>query len=367
VTTRASTMIELLISVSIGAAICVTAFMAVRVASQAIATGNRLSLENQLLRAGVAAGLDELESWKHYDDLAAPTQPLRADKHPFHELTQSEDFNFEFHPVRDPAASYEEWWRRDSRTWVRSDPNTISGSAGDHGLGDYGLFGFYGMPNDGSVLQGAEKRWRHHLMHEISQHLGYFALVDYAPANSLFQYYVWRDGDYPAAVTPWEFFDQSLGGTGRLYAHTWEEAKPRDFIALTTGSYITVTRPDEALAAAHRTPEINRSIFVSWYSFYADLGNADKTDDGTANAGWSVDDAFSSCSGRIRPLPLRPANWPDLAINVRHYAANARQFHSATVLTKSPMTAQIFKLYFTYTGTTLRGARTVRGLDGAWP
>ncbi|MBA3845751.1 MAG: prepilin-type N-terminal cleavage/methylation domain-containing protein [Planctomycetes bacterium] len=361
---RAYTLVELLISIAIGAMLCTTAFVAVRVTSQAMATGNRLSLENQLLRAGVQAGLDELESWKHYDGASAPTQQLRADKHPFLEVTQSEEFNFDYLPVRDltlpgsPAENYEKWWRRDSRTWFRADPNTVVGGPGDHGLGDYGLFGYYGMPSDSTILGGAEKRWRHNLMHEMSQHLGYYALIDYAPANSLYQYYVWNDHPWwPGVGTPWEFLDQTMGGTGVFYGHTWEEAKPRDFVALTIGAYITVADPTTA-PPPYQTDEINRSVFLSWYDFDTGAG---------PNPGWSVDDAYNKLAGRVRLLPLKPTSWPELSLSVRHYAANARQFHSATVMTRSPVTSQVFKLFFTYTGSTLRGARKVRQLDGAWP
>ncbi len=347
------TLIEMLVSVAIGAAICTTAFMAVRVAGQAVTIGNRLSLENQLLRAGVQAGLDELETWRHYDDPSAPTQPLRADAHPFNPLTQGEDLNFDYNPVRDPTASYEEWWRRDSRCWFRSDPNRGISSVGDHAMGDYSLFGTVAVdPTDTTVLGGAEKRWRHRLVKELSQHQGYFALIDYAPPSLLYHYYD------ESGTTPDELRSSNNGGIGRMFATTWQEDKPHDFVALTTGTFFTIAVPTLATDAVHRVADINRAFFLTWLNF--DTG-------GAADPGWSVDDAYTSCGGRVQLLPLRPAGWPEPTLTVRHYASNARQFHSATVMTRSPVTAQVFKLYFTYTGTTLRGARRARGLDGSWP
>ncbi|HYE07035.1 MAG TPA: type II secretion system protein [Planctomycetota bacterium] len=365
---RAFTLIELLLAIAIGSGICATAFVTVRVASQTVASSNRLSVENQLLATGVRAALDELDTWKYYDDPTTPGgMPLRVRKHPFFRfevttIRQTEDFNFDFSPIRRTTETYEEWWRRDMRTWCNSDPTQAAyGVQSTASNGDFGLIGHVGY-TDATRFNGAEKRWRHQFCKLVPANLGYYALFDYAPPSLIYNYLepLWA-GDM--ARTPEEYHQTVEGGIGRLRSRAWAEDKPTDFIGMTMGAFFTVVVPDRVQRAPYTgNPDINRAFWGTW--FFWDWDNLQT---GKPSADWHVDTAYKWCDGRLAMLPARPTSWPDLRVSVRHFISNGRQFHTGTVLAISPVTGQKLKLYLSYTGTTLRGARRLRGLDGAWP
>lgn len=75
----AFTALELIIAMALGMMVMLIAFTAVRVAAQTISTVGRLSLQNQVLRAGYQHGLEELDFWTSMDDpYAAAGTPGRA-------------------------------------------------------------------------------------------------------------------------------------------------------------------------------------------------------------------------------------------------------------------------------------------------
>ncbi|HYE07857.1 MAG TPA: type II secretion system protein [Planctomycetota bacterium] len=359
---RAFTLIEMLLSIAIAGVICSSAFVAIRVASQAVVAGTRLSIENQLMRAGVSAALEDLDSWASYDDPSpAGDKPLRAVGHPFGPLpAQAEDFNFDADPVRDAGEDYEAWWRRDSRSWARID-TTISyhGTNDQRFLGDYRLFGKIGFTDpDEPQLGGAERRWRHRLVKEVSEGLGYYAMLDYAPPSIMFQYYDESGGADGKGRCPPEFADGNGGGMGSACSQAvLVEGKPFDFVNMTVGTIFSIIIPSRVEEPRFAQPGINKALFLGWYY------GANQP----PNLGWGVNDGYPHFGTSLRLVPLRPASWPNAEVRVRHYAANARQFHSATVVSRSALTGESFKLYLTYTGTTLRGARMApeRNLDGA--
>ncbi len=75
------TLIELIIAVSLSTVIVYMAFSAFRVAAQSISIANRMSLENQLMRAGFVYANEAVDFWTDLDnpDSAAPlAHPLRG-------------------------------------------------------------------------------------------------------------------------------------------------------------------------------------------------------------------------------------------------------------------------------------------------
>jgi prepilin-type N-terminal cleavage/methylation domain-containing protein len=343
---RGFTLIELMVSTALTATVCYTIFVAIRVAGQALTVSNRISLETRLMTTGVQAALEELDFWRYYDDPAGD-QPLRLDKHPFFPQTfTAEDFNCDFAPVRDPSDSYENWWRRDSRTWLRMDTTTGIASIGDHALGDFTLFGKIDYA-DATALGGAEKRWHHRFVKEMSSHLGYYAMLDYGPPCMQYGYYL------TTGVIPGEYaYTLTFGGTGSFVGWAWAEGRIRDFVAATSGTFYTITVPSRASNPLHQVNDINRGLFLTYVSGA-----------GSPNPGWGINDAYPSTGGKLGLLPLVPQHWPEQEVIVRHYMCNARQFHAAAVTVKSPITGQAVKLTFTTLSTTLRGARMARGLD----
>jgi len=69
---KAFTLIEVTIALGVGMFVVITAYAAIRSASQTIRAADRLALENRLLRAGFIYAMDELDYWSMYDDPDAP-------------------------------------------------------------------------------------------------------------------------------------------------------------------------------------------------------------------------------------------------------------------------------------------------------
>lgn len=337
------TLIELIVSIGIGVVICATAFVAVRVSAQTIVAADRLSLENRMMRVGVARALDELDFWTSYDDPTpgSANQTLRGPGEPFHAFDfTAEDLSLDMEPRRDPTQSYEDWAARDARTWFRGDAGTDDAKR----MGDFALISHLGY-SDGGPLNGAHRRWPHRVVTDVSTDLGYHALIDYAPASMMYAC-ILADGSVPN-----EFSAISDGGPGVMYSSAFWESRPHDFFALTSGAVFPLLVPDRIADPLYQSPDIHRSLFLDF---------------GTPTAGWGANDLWTRCGDPQRPLPLHPAHWPELDVIVRHYAANARQWHAASVVARSPVTGQSFKLFFTHTATTLRGARRQRDASSGW-
>ncbi len=92
---RAFTLIELLIAMALGTVIIYTAVAGFRLASSSITIANRLSLENRIIRAGMANALDQADFWTDVDapggdttDTAFNGQALRVwtEKHPYYRI-----------------------------------------------------------------------------------------------------------------------------------------------------------------------------------------------------------------------------------------------------------------------------------------
>ncbi|MBA3847647.1 MAG: hypothetical protein H0X45_13525 [Planctomycetes bacterium] len=172
--------------------------------------------------------------------------------------------------------------------------------------------------------------------------------------------------------SPSEFIAEQAGGMGSaLSVAVLVGGKPFDFVNMTVGTMFSIIIPTRVEEPRFAKAGINRALFLGWYwnDEYDQDGDGLTTMD-TANTGWSVNDGYPHLGTSLSLTPLRPASWPDAHVRIRHYVSNARHFHSATVVSRSALTGQTFKLYLTYTGTTLRGARMARernNLDGpAW-
>lgn len=299
---RGFTLIELMIAMSIGLVICAGAFTAVRVCAGATTMVNRLSLENSLMREGVAAALHDLDFWTSLDDPSDPAeQPLRAAPgNPFKPVSLDRDFS-----ANDPK----NWWRGLGCSFNKTD------------FGVYGIFSRIDHPVE-------ERRRLATFYRTAVDQMGYYALCDYAPADYIYGYF---DESYQ---NPWEFGGQIRFDAGYT---------PGDFMMLTDDHAFVLTRDPNYLAAG-----INWRQLRIWDGFTGTQGE------------------LYRLSTPLRLMADRPENWPDLDVQVRHFTAAHRQWHSATVLLASPLSGTRQKLYFTTTATTLRGARMQRHRDGGW-
>ncbi len=342
---RAFTLVEMMIAVALGTALCAIAFAGLRLCNQAMSTTARLSDENRLMRAGVVAALDELDSWTSYDDPADPlAQPLRSGAQ-----------GAAFAPLLAPPDPHPESFDLDLR---QSEPHTWYRGMGFTGDWTFGHFGTEWGMHQHLHHPDAERRWHPAMIRTLTNTLGYYGLLDYAPASTGFHYYL----DTSAWVGPFwydpEFFEMGPSRPQRMYnANNWRW-QVRDIGGISAGSAFAVTtNPAYKDAAARR-------FFVN-YIDYSKMGAlpADHDD-------WRTSRMYERC-GEATPLfagdAIKPTHWPAVTATVRHFILSARWWNTAEVVIASPITGQKMRVWFSGTATTLRGARRNRGLDPADP
>ncbi|HYE04089.1 MAG TPA: prepilin-type N-terminal cleavage/methylation domain-containing protein [Planctomycetota bacterium] len=305
------TLIELLIAVSLGMVLCLTAYAGVRSSAQAVTVTTRMSLENALLRDGVLAALDDLDTWGSLDHPAdAALRPLRGAGSPFAPLS------LDGLPV-DPDQA-----RQDS--WFNGDPNHGNSQDG----GDFALLGTAAEPG---------RSWRHVLLQRVASQLGYYALIDYAPANMIF-----ARRDETGAPDP-EFFDCWAASPGAFYSPNHaDNTNPRDFVGITRGTMYTVSAEPAFVADG-----VHRRYYRFWD--YPVTGTVPFSQD-----------AFRRAGQRLALLPLRAAHWPALSVTTRRFILGYRRWQTGTVVLADPLTGAQSKLFVATTTTTLRGARRMR-------
>ncbi len=323
---RAYTIIEVLIAVALGTAVCLVAYAGLRAAASTSTAANRLAIENQMLRAGIHAVIDELDTWRSYNDpddprsgvLHHPSPDPSADAAhslPFNDLIWDADFD-----QSDPRA----WWRGFG---VHAD-----GAA----MGDYAAFARLAHPDP----------WRAYLpetAEAVNLALGHYALIDLMPANTIFH---WRradgsvDPEFSVAPPPGAPPADDASAEPRFYTD-WEmpPATPRDIYASRATEFAVTTDADYVARAVHR------SHFMDFYP---------------PGSGWHPRHLHDECAQEPMILPLAPAHWPRPSLSVRRFIFEMRYHNLASVAIVSPLTGQRFKLQFNATATTLRGARRQR-------
>jgi len=164
---RAFTLIELLIAVTLSATIIYTAFAAFRVVGQSVAISNRMSIENNLLRTGFFAALNELDFWDLYDDRhsANPAaNPLRIAGKPFAPLKYDK-----YQKPNDPCT----WWRGFG----------FAKTAG--GTSKWGNFAE--LSREGHTDAG--RAWYPNQIKVMNDKLGVYGSLSYLPGNAIFSWY----------------------------------------------------------------------------------------------------------------------------------------------------------------------------------
>jgi hypothetical protein len=322
---RAFTLIEALVAIAIGLALCGTAYAAVRLSTDALTTVTRLSTENGLMRAGMIAALEEIDHWEALDPQTGGG-PLRAAGQPFAPRDWTADGL-----ALDQAQHRRETW------WVGC------GASDDHRrYGRYELIGGRDHPD-------ADRSWHGRFLQRVADGLGYYALIDYAPGNT-----IWSTVDADG-LAPDEFRDAGFG-VGRFVAGPCRDHGPRDINRLTEAGGHAISRdwPD----VAHR----GFAFWNVWGPGWDDVPSPTPDD-----PRWDLGGMHRKARAEVALLPVAPAHWPASMIHVRRFVASYRPWATATIALTSPITGARMKLFFSATGTTLRGARMNRGLDLGMP
>ncbi|HYE06249.1 MAG TPA: prepilin-type N-terminal cleavage/methylation domain-containing protein [Planctomycetota bacterium] len=367
---RGFTLIELIIAMALGAIIITSAAAALRLGSHSVMVADRLSRENALMRAGITEAHREVDFWTRYDDPDdAQRQRLRAVS------PWASARGLPFTPLAANASGGQVWPRvvaagEDARgwdqgePWAAADPKTWwRGNAIERPDSDYLRMGRYAIfanrdasvdvdsrtltTSTGETVPGyygqvaVAHTWLHNQLDGCHRAIGFFAMLDYMPANVIYATY-----EPHHART-------NLGGMPILWTH-WDSAfvfrawgRPLDIYGHNTSGDIhgiPAPRPDVTdgeLWERTRHPQ----VFAG----------------GDAHA-----NLMKEIGNRAALTPLRPASWPDVTLTVSRHISHSRFVTLSRIVVTSPITGTSANLTFTSFGTSLRGARQQRHRDGGW-
>lgn len=367
------TLLEMMIAVSLGIIIMLTAFAGLRTVSQAITRAKAMSLENSLLRAGMQMALEEADFWTNSDDpdKVINNQPLRG---------ISNGAGMAFTPFRlannpiiggtsfvdnkpgldeSPGSPRSGWnpnplaWAAwDSRTWIRANmPET-------HNLGDFsGKFQYWGTFGIYENLDPS-KSWHHWYGGQVLgliDALGFYGMHDYMPTNSFFMYHTYDPSQIPKLS---KSSGLSWGGCPRslLLNDDWwgcqdgSDNTMKGRVRNSNGG--TYFLPGPKAATATKSREL------------AKIGYEGR------DVGWDAKSAIpqflASCGPTESLCTARPPNWSDVSFSVQRYFTRAQYFSVCTVNATNPITGERLSFSFSAVCTTLRGARQQRLPTTGW-
>lgn len=365
-TTRAFTLIEVLISITLGLAIVYVAFAGFRTASQCVTIVNRMSVENALLRGAYHVAHEELDFWRTYDDPDnAGMQPLRGLQMPFC------PFPTAWPRVVSPGdLEAERGWNgtdrdfapHDPRTWCRI--NMAEKVNSDLRFGQYGIYSnryrspslrnFWGSSGYGGY---APHNWYANQLTSLYDLLGTYGFCDYMPANAIYACYSnfsdvnprTNESSIPQIwINPAEMFSSTDGGqisARGKYRQTFRTSFMLPNPRYATGDLVADGRNEWEVsygATAASVADFDTRTSVA-------IGLMDGPDAGYAN-----DPAE------------KPELWPDTSVSVARFTKNVRNVNLCRIRWTSPLTGAIQEISFTGFGTSLRGARQQRKPGTGW-
>lgn len=356
---RALTLVELMLAISLSLVLVYAAFTAFRVASAAITTCQRLSLENSLFRLGFIAGLEENDFWTAYDDPDDATkQPSRtrnggtgdyvdintpslgSNGRPFVPLTLS----------------------RSALSWDVSDPNAWWRGGIDY-RDTYGRFrelARIGHPDKATMSYRA---WLPELADTLLNQVGAYGVSEYLPPHLPYGYYVSPSGTNSSgvAVGTEGGADFSRKAFKAFHAH-WSTGTDSS----TMGASAYYPRGRFGSNGMVVIPRADSRQGTTAVGEWIDRG-AQRRGHPSSGDAWAWKTNLPNLRTKNALTELVPSAWPRLQVNVSHYM----YFNQATNLIQinlvSPLTTEARQLSLVCTGTTLRGARMQRGLDTGVP
>lgn len=224
------TIFELMVSLGLSMMILLVAFGVFRVASTAISTANRLTIENEMVRRGVVLALEQADFWNDYADpdfpyakaynslnnvnatlqeipSGDPLEDNANNKLPFRRVDFSDDdgFNPNWYAVHDPRSWYRNHLAPNPRPRGSSMgngnaywPNTLWNAAGNSG--DWNspsadippgweprnVWGDYSLVSNTAMDPAADQRGaRPRLMLDLYVELGLQGVTGYLPAGTM--------------------------------------------------------------------------------------------------------------------------------------------------------------------------------------
>ncbi|MDA3962042.1 MAG: prepilin-type N-terminal cleavage/methylation domain-containing protein [Planctomycetota bacterium] len=348
------TLVEMLMALVWGMVVAYAAFAGFRVGLQAMNRSSRLATENQLLRAGFHVALDELDFWTAYDNPHdSSEQPLRAAGHPFHPLAAGE-------------------LSTNTLVWQRQSFFAGSGASPYDEHGNYALAGYADASDPWTVNNDWHSRTK-----QLYNDLGAYALIDYQPKNGVYWYYQRSEhnGRYQTAYAEWSSNRSQYFLTSHPRLNVTKDSdmvSPRAFGQLDCNGDSAPRFTHRKSSDSLRPGGLERfrdwgTAFVVSPNLTRKRGTATVSNHGflsqDSNNFWYRGNANRFYHPTEDHLVVKPANWPDLITTAKRMVT-AQFYNSVTVDVINPETGEGTRLVIAGIGTTLRGARMQRGLDG---
>jgi hypothetical protein len=209
---------------------------------------------------------------------------------------------------------------------------------------------YSGYPTEGT------HRWYPHQLSRLMNAMGYAALCEYLPPNSLYSWYTLDSTRGERTEGAWfnrfgtsssHEFRNDNGGQDSA-AGIWRQTYPYSF------GYIN----------PRSTPiETGNTLRQRFFARYK--SDNDVTDPNGGNAA-QMNSFIARTGYRELLMTERPLNWPEMKVSVGRFIKNAHHVAVAKISRFSPMTGELIELSWTGLGTTLRGARQQRQPTTGW-
>ncbi len=357
---RAFTLVELLVSITLGLIIAFAAFAGFRVAAKTMVVSRNLARENRAIAEGYLQGMVEADFWYAEDDpFDATGQPQRvlydAAQNPAPSTTVGDDgvYGQPFRELELPA-HYWNYNISDDRTWSRQGHIKSTSHRGVT-TGSYAQIGCIGHADPNSA-------WQHEVQVHLYSSLGWTGYLDYLPNAQPICYYLAAPdaggiirNSFGRPVLPF------VGGMGMpaFPAKLWNNIASATIVgignidaekALARGAMhlygiTSAYAPREGWTVDGRTPAYKRS--ARGHITGADMPTYSESLDAT-----------------LPHAALTARGWPDLVVKVRRtFDAEVSARLSVTVTIANPVTGKAQTMTYVPVSTTLRGARQQR----QWP
>ncbi len=403
---RAVSLIELMISVSLGLVIVLTAFAGFRAASASVTTANRLSLENALMRNGYLVANEEVDFWTQYDnpDPTIPDNPgpgLRQPR-PLRQVDNGIGNAFTPFAVGSPSYQYAAgatadadrgwdpayaWPMHDPRVWHRGDMAEKCNGIMLHGR--YALVScteptmtartapwFDQVDPDSPPIAPVDPvldrvyadygavtvphSWLDNQVRGLFDSIGWYGTCEYLPNNAIFECTTpYAEGDpwTPGRTSPsgrvWAYsFPYDVGDPTRFVNSDGGQQTPKGLWRLSFETAYALHDPHSLASAAAQVAQSRRRYHVGFT-----WGNA-------AQKTAEIDNFKKTTAVEVVPLPLRPVSWPQVDVTIHRFIRCRRYAAISLIRWTSPITGEVAELSFANFGSTLRGARQQRRRDG---
>jgi prepilin-type N-terminal cleavage/methylation domain-containing protein len=399
--TRGFTLIEMLLAITLGTMVVYIAVAGVRVAAQSIATANRLSLENAILRTGVVVALEHTDFWTDHDQPypvdVVKDQPLRGTALdnssppvlrglPFTPFIASRTTT----GYRAPAAASptvsvptgvspvvasglnenesgwdpNAWNAAEARGWswgnLAERTSRWSGrSSRNVPIAKYKLFGHYETiaSTDPSL---SPHHWQQRQMDGLLRSLGSYGMYDYIPANTGLMIYEkvlsGSERDQWKVSPEWCSPD---GGPYYRLASDGNLSFALDRMANTWGTVFQV--PNRSVAPADLSRLSNRRYGTGIAISASSNQNSANEIKQLLSDGEQLTPVLHDADAN--GYANKPTHWPSLTVRNLRFIRTGAFINLNRIAWTNPLTGQGTELSFTCFGTTLRGARQQRLRD----